>query len=967
MTELHGFDLLREQVIPEINSQARLYRHKRTGAELLSIENDDTNKVFGITFRTPPQDSTGLPHIMEHSVLCGSRKYPVKEPFVELLKGSLNTFLNAMTYPDKTCYPVASQNLQDFYNLIDVYLDAVFYPLISPYTLKQEGWHYKQLDPEGALSYKGVVFNEMKGAYSSPDDLLAEKCQHSLFPDNTYGLDSGGDPRVIPDLTYEQFKAFHQTYYHPSNARIFFYGDDPAAERLRILDEWLKDFDQIPVNSQVALQASFPSPRQITIPYSTGENAEAARHYLTVNWLLPENNDPEINLALSILAHILIGTPAAPLRKALIDSGLGEDLTGRGLATELRQMYFSTGLKGVRAQETQKVEKLILDTLQELARTGIDPETTAASLNTVEFRLRENNTGAFPRGLSLMLRALNTWLHGGNPISSLAFEAPLASIKTKTASGSHYFENLIQSYLVDNPHRVTLTLEPDPNLAQQMEAAETARLAAEQAKMTPNDVQAVVSDMHELQRRQETPDSPDALATIPMLKLADLDPQIKTIPGEFVTIAGTTTYYHDLFTNGIVYLNLGFDLHTLPAAWLPYLPLFGQALVEMGTSRQDTVRLSQRIGRETGGIRADWFTSNMHGKANSAAYFFLHAKAITSQTGELLNILTDLLLDARLDNPERFKQILLEAKANVEAQLIPAGHRMVNRRLRARHTEADWASEQMGGIDYLFFLRQLIEKVDTNWTSVLDTLEGIRSRLVNRQAMIVNATLDQNSWQQVQPNLHAFLDRLPDGSHKHIHWQRTTYAAQEGLVIPAQVNYVGKSLDLYRHGYDFHGSALVIAPYLRGTWLWDKVRVQGGAYGGMCSFDHLSGIFTFLSYRDPNLEKTIAIYDQSSAFLSQIDLNEQELTKSIIGAIGDLDAYQLPDAQGFTALVRHLTGINDPMRQAIRDEVLSTTAEHFRQFGDALGAAQADGEIAILGAQDGLASSELTLDIKKVL
>ena len=387
----------------------------------------------------------------------------------------------------------------------------------------------------------------------------------------------------------------------------------------------------------------------------------------------------------------------------------------------------------------------------------------------------------------------------------------------------------------------------------------------------------------------------------------------------------------------------------------------------MGTSRQDYVRISQRIGRETGGIYPDWLTSNVQGASRSAAYLFLHGKAVTSQTGEMLNILTDLLLNVQLDNRERFKQILLEAKADLEAQLVPAGHRLVNRRLRARYTEADWASEQMGGIDYLFFLRQLIDKVDNHWTSVLDTLEGIRSRLVNRQAMVPNITLDQTGWNTIQPKLAEFLERIPEGKINPAPWNTTEYDALEGLAIPAQVNYVGKSLDLYQNGYKFHGSALVIPPYLRGTWLWEKVRVQGGAYGGMCSFDRLSGIFTFFSYRDPNLDQTIAIYDQSSQFLSQLDLSEQELTKAIIGAIGDLDAYQLPDAKGFTALVRHLTGINDELRQRIRNEVLSTTALHFHEFGEALAAAQGQGKIIVLGAQEALASAELSLNIKKIL
>ncbi|HZW04311.1 MAG TPA: insulinase family protein, partial [Anaerolineaceae bacterium] len=418
----YGFELVRDEQIPEINSRVRLFRHTQTGAELLSVENDDENKVFGITFRTPPPDSTGVPHIMEHSVLNGSRKYPVKEPFVELLKGSLNTFLNAMTYPDMTSYPVASQNLQDFYNLIDVYLDAVFYPLISPHTLQQEGWHYELESPDGPMSFKGVVFNEMKGVYSSPDNLLEKHSQEKLFPDTPYGLDSGGDPAHIPDLTYAGFKRFHDLYYHPSNARIFFWGDDDPEQRLAILAEWLQEFERIEVHSEVPLQPAFDRPRRVQERYDPGEEAEDAKSMLTVNWMLTEAGDPEETIALTVLQHILIGTPASPLRKALIDSGLGEDLAGSGLNTYMRQYAFATGLKGVQPENLERVERLILDTLRQLADDGIDPDTIAAALNTVEFRLREQNTGDYPRGLFSMLNALKAWLYDRDPLAMLAFE-----------------------------------------------------------------------------------------------------------------------------------------------------------------------------------------------------------------------------------------------------------------------------------------------------------------------------------------------------------------------------------------------------------------------------------------------------------------------------------------------------------------------------------------------------------------
>ena len=419
-----AFDLVRSETIPEIASDVTLYRHKKTGAEVLSFVNDDENKVFGITFKTPPEDSTGVAHILEHSVLCGSRKYPVKKPFVELLKGSLHTFLNAMTFPDKTAYPVASQNLQDFYNLVDVYLDAVFFPLITEDTFRQEGWHYEADGTQMPLAYKGVVFNEMKGVYSSPGSVLSKLSQQSLYPDNAYGVNSGGDPKAIPDLTYSYFKNFHTRYYHPSNARIVFYGDDPAPHRFEMLDDYLSQFSAAPVDATVKLQPRWSAPRQIESVYAATEaDADKKTGMVTVNWMLDEIDSPDVLMALSVLEQILVGTSAAPLRKALTDSGLGEGLTGSGLAEDLRQPYFTVGLKGIDEADGPKVEALILDTLARLVKDGIDPLTVEAAMNSFEFALRENNTGSFPRGMALMFRPMRTWLHGGDPFAPLSYES----------------------------------------------------------------------------------------------------------------------------------------------------------------------------------------------------------------------------------------------------------------------------------------------------------------------------------------------------------------------------------------------------------------------------------------------------------------------------------------------------------------------------------------------------------------
>jgi Zn-dependent M16 (insulinase) family peptidase len=971
MAVIHGFELLKEQEVPELNTRARYFRHVKTGAELLSLENDDENKVFGITFRTPPVDSTGIPHIMEHSVLCGSRKYPLKEPFVELVKGSLNTFLNAFTFPDKTCYPIASQNLQDFYNLIDVYVDAVFYPLLAPQTLQQEGWHYELDSLDAEMAYKGVVFNEMKGAYSSPENILGRYTQQSLFPGNAYGVDSGGDPRVIPQLTYHQFQEFHDTYYHPSNARIFFYGDDDPQERLRLMDSYLQDFDPLKVNSTITLQPAFEQPQQVTISYDPGEEAGDKKAMLTVNWLFPEIADAQTRLAMDILSYILVGTPASPLRKALIDSGLGEDLTGGGLEGDLRQMYFSTGLKGARMGDEGKVQALILDTLEKLVQEGIDPQMVAAAVNTTEFSLRENNTGSFPRGLALMLRSLTTWLYDDDPVAPLAFEAPLLAIKQRLEADEPYFENLIRSYFLENRHRTTVILEPESGLNQREEALENERLAKIKASMNAGELQSVVEDTRQLKLRQETPDPPEALATIPSLTLDDLDKENKLIPLVVTDLRGSQLLYHDLFTNGILYLDVGFDLHTLPQEYLPYVTLFGRSLVGLGTQSEDFVRLSQRIGSHTGGIHPTHLTSAVHDSSQGAAWLFLRGKATMQQSADLLEILRDVLLTVKLDNRERFRQMVLEAKASKEAGLVPGGHAIVNTRLRALFDEAGWIGEQIAGIDYLFFLRQLSEELEKDWPAVLEKLETMRSILVNRSSMLLNVTLDQKNWSGFQPRLLEFMDSLPAAPASPQQWRRDHGASFEGLTIPAQVNYVGKGANLYRLGYQLDGSIQVINNYLRTTWLWERVRVQGGAYGGFALFDHRSGVYTYISYRDPNLLTTLDNYDGTGQFLRQVQLSQEELTKSIIGTIGDMDAYQLPDAKGYTSMIRFLCGDNDEMRQRMREQVLSTTQADFQAFGEVLDRLKEDGRVVVLGSKEDIEAANAQrgdwLQVKKVL
>lgn len=951
------FVLLREKKLAEVNSLARLYRHQKTGAEVLSLINDDENKVFGITFRTPPNDSTGVAHILEHSVLCGSRKYPVKEPFVELMKGSLHTFLNAMTYPDKTTYPVASQNVQDFYNLVDVYLDAVFHPRLTEDIFRQEGWHYEVDGEKSDLSFKGVVFNEMKGAYSSPDAVLNELSQRSLYPDITYGVDSGGDPKHITDLTFSQLKGFHEKFYHPSNARAFFYGDDDPEKRLAILDEYLSAFQPVDPGSTVGKQKRFAAPKRIAKTYAGGDKkAGAGTAMVTVNWMLDEPADAEATLALHVLEFALYGTPASPLRKALIDSGLGEAPVGGGLEDELRQPMFSVGLKGVKPADADKVEPLILATLERLAKDGIDALTVESSLNTIEFRLRENNTGSFPRGIALMLRALRAWLHEGDPLAPLAFETPLAAVKASLAGGKRPLEAAIRKHFLDNTHRTTVILTPDAKQGEREAAEEAAKLAAAKQAMKEADLKAVAEAAAELQRRQAAPDSPADLARIPTLRLADLPRQNKRLPLALDAHNGAAIAYHELATNGVIYLDLGFDLHRLPGDLLPYVTLLSRALVETGAGKDDFVALSQKIGAKTGGISPTrWATAKVAGKG-SVAQLLVRAKATPDRAADLVGLLRQILLEPRLDNRERVEQLILEERAGFEGRIAPMGIRIVDLRLRASMHEADWASEQMGGISYLFFLRRLSEEVKSNWEGVRSALERTRAALVNRSALVANVTTDGANWRSFRPQLAGLIDALPATSPA-ASWPGLQPPRSEGLTIQAPVNYVGKGADLFELGKTLNGAAFAVGvKHLNTGWLWDKVRVQGGAYGARSAYDRFTGGFTFLSYRDPNLLGTLDVYDQAATFLRH-EVSEAELTRSVIGAIGEVDQYLLPDAKGLVSLQRHLRGDTEEARQAIRDSILSAGKKDLADLADALAEVAKHGHVVVVGGEAAVAAA----------
>jgi Zn-dependent M16 (insulinase) family peptidase len=897
---------------------------------------------------------------------------------VYLLKGSLQTFLNAFTYPDRTCYVVASQNVKDFYNLINVYADAVFHPraISDPMVLAQEGWHLELEDAFEPLTYKGVVYNEMKGVYSSPDSLLNRASQRSIFPDNTYAVDSGGDPRVIPDLSFDQFADFHRRYYHPSNARIYFSGDDDVLARLELMDSYLNEFDAAPqVKGKSAVDwqpKTFEEPKKLSYPFPAGAD-QPEKHMLMVNWLLNDRPlTPFEELTLGVLDHLLMGTTSSVLRKALMESGLGEAITGGGLSDELLQATFSVGLKGVSPDKVGQVEELILSTLSKVADDGFADDDIASSLNTIEFQMREFNTGSFPKGLSFMLGSMSKWIYDESPTDSLKFEEPLATLKAKIAeSGTKVFQDMVREMLVDNTHRTTVELTPSKTMEEEIVKDEEDRLARIKSQLSDKDINDIIKKTVDLKALQASEDTPEARATIPSLGLEDLKRETTEYP---ISVSanekdsGITVIRHELgSTSGIAYVNLAVDLSALPLDDVGLVPLFTQIMTETGAGEYDSVALSRRIGTHTGGVGVTTMITAVNTAGadesitspgdNMQAKLLIQGKATSEKIDELFSIFKLILTDARLDSQSKVIEMLRESKSRLESRIQGAGHSMVNTRMKSRYRPAAYVDEITGGISYLDTLKRLIQQAESDWPSVLAQLTRLRDTILKpsscRNGMALDITGDKSVLATIQPSVERFLRELPgdatpnksfdpyEDDHPWVEaikeeMTKHTPVKDEGFVVPTQVSYVGKCGLLYETGERIPGSAAVVSRFLRTGYLWDYVRVIGGAYGGFCTFSPFSGFFSFLSYRDPNLDKTLDVYDAASeALLAAADAMETDgdaLETAIIGAIGDMDGALSPDQKGFTSFQRWLINESPEYRQRFRDEILNTKPSDFREF-----------------------------------
>jgi len=967
---LSGFRVLRVEQIADLRVTAYEIEHEKTGAKLLHLHSSDRENLFSIGFRTPPSDSTGVPHILEHSVLAGSEKYPLKDAFNELVRGTLQTFINAFTYPDKTIYPVASQVKTDFFNLARVYTDLVLHPRLLPETFLQEGHHLEFVDPEDItsdLTISGIVYNEMKGAYSSPETLMFKEIQEALYPDTTYAFDSGGNPEKIPTLSYDEFQAFHRLYYSPSNARFFLYGDIPTAEHLAFLEEMLAGFDRTSVDSEVGCQPRWTAPAHVHSVYPVGrEEPLAGKTAINMAWMLTENTDDETAILLEILSGILIGSAAAPLRKALIDSGLGEDLSPvTGIERDLRQLLFAVGLRGSDPDKAEAVEACILETLKETVRAGFDRELIEGVLHQIEFQGKEIVRSSYPYGIILMGRVYHTWLYDGDPLSGLNFPRIIENVRRKWEAQPDLFEGLTQTWLLDNPHRVLSILEPSRTIAEEEEGEFQEKMAEMKALWSDRILEEIRETAKRLRRFQGEPDSPEAAASLPKLKAADLERNIETVPTEHRVIEGVPALLHDLFTNGIAYAELAFDVSSVPEELQPYLPLLGKMTNNMGAAGLSYEEMAKRITLKTGGIG---FSLNAGMTADGQGHWqrmIFGVSALHRNVRDAVGIMKDVLTAGDLSHETRMRDLLAEKKNGLHAAVVPSGHAFARMAAGAGLSLPAWRDEQWHGRTQLRFVSRIAEEFQKRPAELQEKLAALRSLVFSRDRLLLNMTGDEEGLSLLGEEAKSLVNCLTTGVKEETSPLSGRRPVHAGIAIPAQVSYVARVMTAPNFKHPLSPALLVLARHLSNGFLYKHIRVQGGAYGGMCQFDPMGGMFAFLSYRDPRIVETLDVYQQAMDFIADGKLAPEEMEKAIVGTIGGLDRPTDPSGKGTVAMIRELAGITDDDRRRFREAILDASTESLHEA--AVGyfrAMQKEEGIAVYASEDSLQAANQRLPRK---
>lgn len=952
--DLAEYEILDEHRVEDVQSDGFILRHKKSGARIAILSNNDDNKVFYIGFRTPPEDETGVPHIIEHTTLCGSKKFPVKDPFIELAKGSLNTFLNAMTYPDKTVYPVASCNDQDFKNLMDVYLDAVFNPNITKYEeiFKQEGWHYELTGKDDELKINGVVYNEMKGAYSSPDEVLSSQIYRSLFPDNTYSKDSGGNPEYIPKLTYEAYLEFYHKYYHPSNSYIYLYGDMDVVERLEWLDrEYLSLYDYKKVNSEINKQPAFDEIKNVEAQYSiTMDDTQENKTYLSYNRVVGDSLDEMLYQAFDVLDYALVSSPGAPVKQALIDAGIGDDVYGSYDAGIL-QPVFSFVAKNANASQADEFESIIENTLKEVVKTGINKEALLAGINSSEFKFREADFGQFPKGLLFGLNCLDSWLFDDmKPFIHLECLGTFA--KLRKAVDTDYFEKLIQEYLLDNTHGSSVTVKPKRGLGNEREEALAKELSDYKASLSDEEIKKLIEDTEHLKKYQEEPSSDEDLRKLPMLTRADMKKNAMPFSNIEDELLDVKVVRHDIESNGIDYISFLFDAGDFAQSELGYLGFFTNALGLVSTEKYSYTDLANATNIYTGGISTGTAShQDIKDRNNFVFKFEVKLKVLEKNLDKALELMEQMLLSSDFTDTKRLGELVAQIKARLQANLSSSGHLVAAMRSMSSFSRYALYQDELKGVAFYRSICRIEKELSESPKSVSDKLAAIAKKLFARNRMLISFTGNNEAYGNAKPSLEkviaGFNKMSAVGNQAEVHFN----TAKEAFIDASQIQYVAKTGDFICEGYEYTGALRLLRIILSYDYLWINVRVKGGAYGCMNTFLR-SGESYFVSYRDPNLSDTLDVYDRIPEYIKSFSPDERDMTKYIIGTFSALDTPMNPEAKGSRSLSAYLEGITYEQIQKERNEILNAQPEDIRRLADLVEAVLKKDSICVIGNEN---------------
>ena len=968
--DLTAYEVIQKEDLSDIKSQGFLLKHKKSGARILLMENDDENKVFYIGFRTPPSDSTGVPHIMEHSVLCGSRDFPVKDPFVELVKGSLNTFLNAMTYPDKTVYPVASCNDKDFQNLMHVYMDAVFYPNIYQHDeiFRQEGWSYKLDQPDGELTVSGVVYNEMKGAFSSPEGVLDRVILNTLFPDTSYANESGGDPDVIPELTYEQFLDFHRKYYHPSNSYIYLYGDMDMEEKLRWLDEkYLSDFDTAEVDSEIQYQEPFSEMREVVKEYSitSGESVED-KTYLSWNKAIGTSLDEKLYLAFQILDYALLSAPGAPLKKALVDAGIGKDIMG-SYDNGVYQPLFSVIAKNANVEQKEEFIRVIEDTLRGIAENGMDKKALRAGINYYEFRFREADFGNYPRGLMYGLQLYDSWLYDETkPFIHMQAIPTFEFLKSQVDTG--YFEGLIRKYLLENTHGAVVIIRPEQGRTARMDRELAEKLQAYKESLSPEEVQKLVDDTHELEQYQEEESSPEDLAKIPVLKREDISREIAPIYNDEMEIGGVKLVHHNVETNGIGYVTMMFDLSGIREELLPYVGILQSVLGIIDTTNYEYGELFNEINIHTGGIGTslELYTDVTKVKEKEfRATFEMRGKALYPKMDVLFSMMREILMESRLDDEKRLKEILAMLKSRLLASFLSSGHTTAALRALSYTSPMSKFKDDTDGIGFYEAVKVIEEDFDGQKETLIRNLKEIARRIFRADNLMLSYTSSEEGLEPMTKAFAAVKDSLYTGGEMTdeacvLHCRKRN----EGFKTSSKVQYVARVGNFIDGGQKYSGTLQILKVILGYDYLWQNIRVKGGAYGCMSNFNRIGDAY-LISYRDPNLERTMEVYEGVVDYLKNFNVSDRDMNKFIIGTMSSLDRPMNPAAKGARSMNLYMNRVSEEMIRSERGQILDAQQDDIRALADVVKAMLDQNLLCVIGSEEKIEEQkDMFLEVK---